>query len=396
MWNLENRFYFIYIFFIIISDPRRGCYMGLSMFISFFFLFFSFFFFFSVVILSGPYLWNRYSQRLQIECAAWSCGLVVHCCLPSNSLRYFVVFFHFVFFLQDFVRVISLEPLLTETPNWECCLVLRSRLCTVAYHPIRFVIFFFFFFFSATILSGPYLWNHYSQRLQIECAAWSCGLILHCCLPSNSLCYIFFFFSFFFRHDFVRAISLEPLLAVTPNWVCCLVLRSNFALLLTIQFTLFFFFRHDFFFFRRDFFFLFFAEIYFLFFSPRFFFFPRFFFYLFIYFFFLPIIFFLAEFFFFFGRDFFFFFFCRDFFFSFFLPRFWPGHISGTVTPRLQIECAAWSCSLIVHCCLPSNSLRYFLFFYFFFILPRFCSGHISRTVTRRDSKLSVLLGPAV
>ena len=121
-------------------------------------LFFFLFFLFSATILSGPYLWNRYSQRLQIECAAWSCGLVLHCCLPSNSLCYF--------------------------------------------------------FFSATILSGPYLWNRYSQRLQIECAAWSCGLVVHCCLPSNSLC---FFFFLFFRQDFVRAISLEPLLAETPN-----------------------------------------------------------------------------------------------------------------------------------------------------------------------------------
>ena len=103
--------------------------------------FFFFSFFFPATILSGPYLWNRYSQRLQIECAAWSCGLVVHCCLPSNSLCYF-------------------------------------------------------FFFSATILSGPYLWNHYSQRLQIECAAWSCGLILHCCLPSNSLRYFLFIYFF--------------------------------------------------------------------------------------------------------------------------------------------------------------------------------------------------------
>ena len=98
----------------------------------------SLFFFFSATILprflSGPYLWNRYSQILQMECAAWSCGLIVHYCLTSNSLCYFI------------------------------------------------------FFFSATILSGPYLWNRYSQRLQIECAAWSCGLIVHCCLPSNSLC----------------------------------------------------------------------------------------------------------------------------------------------------------------------------------------------------------------
>ena len=130
--------------------------------------FFSFFFFFSFFspLLSGPYLWNRYSQRLQIQCAAWSCGLILQCCLPSNSS-----------------------------------------------------LFFFSSFFSATILSGPYLWNRYLQRLQIECAAWSCGLILHCCLPSNSLRY--FSFNFFFQprvcHDFVRAISLEPLLAETPN-----------------------------------------------------------------------------------------------------------------------------------------------------------------------------------
>ena len=142
---------------------------------------------------------------------------------------------------------------------------------------LAFIFFSFFLFFSAMIFSsGPYLWNRYSQRLQIECAAWSCGLIVHCCLPSNSLCYFFFFF-FFFRQDFVRAISLEPLLAETPNWVCCLVLRSNCALLLTIQFALFIFF-----------------------------------------------------------------------------------------------------------------------FFFFLYFPPRFCPGHISGTVTRKDSKLSVLLGPAV
>ena len=123
---------------MVISDPRRGCYMGLLTLIFIFFFFLFLFSFFSATILSGPYLWNCYSQRLQIECAAWSCGLIVHCCLPSNSLRYF--------------------------------------------------------FFSTTILSGPYLWNRYSQRLQIECAAWSCGLILHCCLPSNLLRYFYLFF----------------------------------------------------------------------------------------------------------------------------------------------------------------------------------------------------------
>ena len=71
-------------------------------------------------------------------------------------------------------------------------------------------------------------------------------------------------------------------------------------------------------------------------------------------------------------------------------PYLWNRYLQ-----RLQIECAAWSCGLIVHCCLPSNSLHYFILFYFFFT-PRFCPGHISGTVTRRDSKLRVLLGPAV
>ena len=81
------RLIIIIIIIIIISNPRRGRFMGLPAFI-----FFLFFLFFSATILSGPYLWNRYSQRLQIECAAWSCSLILHCCLPSNSLRYFFFF----------------------------------------------------------------------------------------------------------------------------------------------------------------------------------------------------------------------------------------------------------------------------------------------------------------
>ena len=187
------------------------------------------------------------------------------------------IFFSFLFFFRhDFVRAISLEPLLAETPNSVCCLVLRSNyalLLTIQFASLFFFIFIYFFF--AKILSGPYLWNCYSQRLQIECTAWSCGLILHCCLPSNSLSYFFFFF---FHHDFAT---------ILPG------------------------------------------------------------------------------------------------------PYLWNRY-----SQRLQIECAAWSCSLIVHYSLPSNSLRYFLFFIFF--PPRFCPGHISRTVTRRDSKLSVLFDPAV
>ena len=186
--------------------------------------------------------------------ALWDCDV--------HFFSFFFLFFFFLFFSATFVRAISLEPLLAETPNSVCYLVLRSNfalLLTIQFASL------FLFFFSATILSGPYLWNCYSQRLQIECAAWSCGLILHYCLPSNSLRYFFFFLPSRVCHDFVRAISLEPLLAETPNSVCCLVSQSNCALLFTIQFaSLIFFFN----------------------------------------------------------------------FFSFFLPRFCPGHISGTVTRR--------------------------------------------------------------
>ena len=142
----------------------------------------AFIFFFSpATILSGPYLWNRYSQRLQIECAAWSCGLILHCCLPSNSLRYLFFFF----FRHNFVRAISLEPLLAETPNWVCCLVLLSNCALLLTIQFASLFYFFFFFRHNFVRAIGYLWNHYSQ---------------------------------------------------TPNWVCCLVLRSDCALLLTIQF----------------------------------------------------------------------------------------------------------------------------------------------------------------
>ena len=139
--------------------------------------------------------------------------------------------------------------------------------------------------------------------------------------------FFFPFFSFFFRHDFVATISLEPSLVQTPDWVCCLVLLANFALLLIMQFASLFF------------------------------------------------------------------------FFFFFSAKILSGpYLWNRYSQRLQIECAAWSCGLILHYYLPSNSLRYFFFLFIFpaTILPRFCPGHISGTVTRRDSKLSVLLGPAV
>ena len=94
---------------------------------------------------------------------------------------------------------------------------------------------------------------------------------------------------------------------------------------------------------------------------------------------------------------FFFFFSFFFFFFLFFSATILSGpYLWNRYSQRIQIECAAWSCGLIVHCCLPSNSLRNFFFFFFSFFPPRFCPGHIFGTVTRRDSKFSVLLGPAV
>ena len=175
--------------------------------------FFFFFFLFFPPLLSGPYLWNRYSQRLQIECAGWSCGLVLHYCLPSNSLRYFLFFFFYFFFTKilsgSYLWNRYSQRLQIECASWFCGLVLHYCLPSNSLRNS----FFYFLFFSATILSGPYLWNRYLQRLQIECAAWFCGLVLHYCLPSNSLRNFFFIL---FCHDFVRAISLEPLLAETP------------------------------------------------------------------------------------------------------------------------------------------------------------------------------------
>ena len=111
------------------------------------------------------------------------------------NVHFFFLFFFF-FFRHNFVAAISLEPSLVQTPDSVCCLVLLANfaLLLIMQFASLFILFFFFLFFSAKILSGSYLWNRYSQRLQIECAAWSCGLILHYYLPSNSLRYFFFFF----------------------------------------------------------------------------------------------------------------------------------------------------------------------------------------------------------
>ena len=150
------------------------------------------------MILSPPYLWNRHSYRLQIECAAWSFWLILHYCLSCNSLRYFYFFLFFLFFRQDFVRAISLEPLLAETPNWVCCLVLWSNFALLL--TIQFASLFFFFFsrhdlprFCPGHISGTV--TRRDSKLSVLLG--HAGLIVHYCLPSNSLSYFFFFFCFF-------------------------------------------------------------------------------------------------------------------------------------------------------------------------------------------------------
>ena len=185
---------------LVISDPRRGCYMGLSgmlygiigdaiwdyrgcymglsgmlygiIRVHFFFLKI----FFRAISLE-PLL-----AETPIQCAAWSCGLIVHCCLPFNFLRYYFFFFP----RQDFVRAIFLEQLLAETPiqcaAWSCGLILH---CCLPFNSLSY-----FFFFRHDFVRAI-SWNRYLQGLQIDCAAWSCGLILHCYLPSNLLSYFF-------------------------------------------------------------------------------------------------------------------------------------------------------------------------------------------------------------
>ena len=120
--------------------------------------------------------------------------------------------------------------------------------------------------------------------------------------------HFFFFFFFFFRHDLVRAISLEPSLVETPDSVCCLVLQSNFALLLTIQFASLFFFIYLFFF--------------------------------------------------------------------FFLPRFCPGHISGTVTGR-DSKLSVLLGPAVQFCTDAYHPIHFVIFFFFFFFPARFCHNFV-------------------
>ena len=245
------------------------------------------------------------------------------CCLVlrSNCALLLTIQFASLFFILFFffsAKILS-RPYLwnryslrlqIECDAWSCCLIVH---CSLPSNSLRY------FFFFATILSGPYLWNSYSQRLQIECASWSCRLILHCCLLSNSLCY-FFFFS---RHDFVRR-RVFHLRGIAPRSHTgrprtCLVSDPRRGCFIVLSM-----------------------------------------------------------------------------FFFFFPPLLSPRYLWNCYSQRLQIECAAWSCCLILHYCLPSNSLRYFIYIFFSFFPPRFCLRDISGTVTRRDSRLSVLLGPAV
>ena len=69
------------------------------------------------------------------------------------------------------------------------------------------------------------------------------------------------------------------------------------------------------------------------------------------------------------------------------LFTFGGGLVSSTLTKMSVISDPRRGCFM---------GLSMFIFLFFFFFPPRFCPAHISGTVTRRDSKLSLLLGPAV
>ena len=180
---------------------RSNCALLLT--IQFALLFFFFFLLFSATILSGPYLWNRYSQRLQIECAAWSCCLILHYSLPSNSLRYFFFFF-FSFFPPRFCRR-DISGTVTRRDSR-----LSVLLGPVLLGPCAVVILTFhlsLLIFRHILL--PYLWNRYSFRDNLLLGP----CCLFCTLPSNGrLVLIFFPPRFCFA-----AISLEPSLVETPD-----------------------------------------------------------------------------------------------------------------------------------------------------------------------------------
>ena len=112
------------------------------------------------MILSGPYLWNRYSQRLQIECAAGSCGLILHCCLPSNSLRYFFFFFFFSATILSGVEFFIFEGSLLGRIQGDrepvslllLFLLLLLILCVLVFYMFSFFVFVFFSYWFSLLL----------------------------------------------------------------------------------------------------------------------------------------------------------------------------------------------------------------------------------------------------
>ena len=167
---------------VIYSEAARRLVLFYFLFHLFIHLFF-FFFCFPVCLSSCFYLCVSICFCLHLYLSR---SLSLSVCL--SVFLFFFFFFFFVFFFFFFLLAIPIGDAL-----WDCG---RS--------------FFFLFLFSATILSGLYLWNRYSQRLQFQCASWSCSLILHCCLPSNSLRYFFSkIFSFFSPRDMARTKSLQ-------------------------------------------------------------------------------------------------------------------------------------------------------------------------------------------
>ena len=153
-------------------------------------------------------------------------------------VHFFSFFFFFLFFRHDFIRAISLEPLLADTPNSVYCLVLRSNfalLLTIQLASLislliniislllttfdwtkvemRRIVCIEFFIFGGSLLGRiqgdrePVSLLLLLLAIRLGDAIWDCRVHF----------FFFFLFFLFFRHDFVRAISLEPLLAETPN-----------------------------------------------------------------------------------------------------------------------------------------------------------------------------------
>ena len=137
--------------------------------------------------------------------------LVCSFCLPflllsvpfSFPVSFVVSLLHLFLF---FFRHLLLPFLFLPSSSLCLRLLCSSSSCLVSCSPFFSLLLLSFFLSIATTLSPPYPPLFLSLAIPVGDAMWFC---------TRS---IFFFFSpSFFRHDFVRTISLEPSLVETPN-----------------------------------------------------------------------------------------------------------------------------------------------------------------------------------